>query len=60
MSSHESDKAHIYVYSPLAASFFVLIIFAANSRPVDFCTHLRTMENAPLKRENKSDINKNI
>lgn len=36
-------------YSPLADSFFVLIIFAANSNPEDFCTHLLTIENAPLQ-----------
>lgn len=34
---------------PLVVSFFVLIIFAANSRPVDFCTHRLTIENAPLQ-----------
>lgn len=33
---------------PLVVSFFVLIIFAANSRLVDFCTHRFTIENAPL------------
>jgi len=34
---------------PLAVNFFVFIIFAANSNPVDFWTHLLTIENAPLK-----------
>ena len=34
---------------PLAESFLVLIILAANSSPVCLCTHLFTTENAPLK-----------
>ena len=34
---------------PRAESFLVLMIFAANSRPVDFCTHRRTIEKAPLR-----------
>ena len=38
---------------PLCESFLVLIILAANSNPVDFCTHLRTIENAPLKIESE-------
>lgn len=38
---------------PRVVSFFVFIIFAANSRPVDFCTHRFTIENAPLKWEKK-------
>lgn len=38
---------------PLVVSFFVFIIFAANSRPVDFCTHLFTIENAPLRKKEK-------
>lgn len=33
---------------PLAVSFFVLMILAAYSCPVDFFTHRRTMEKAPL------------
>lgn len=33
---------------PRDVNFFVLIIFAANSRPVDFWTHRFTMEKAPL------------
>lgn len=37
--------------SPLADNFFVFIIFAANSKPVDFCTHLLTTEKAPLKQK---------
>ena len=43
---------------PLADNFFVLIIFAANSSPVDFWTHLRTTEKAPLQFENKRAFNK--
>ena len=35
-------------YSPRAESFLVLMILAANSSPVDFWTHRRTMEKAPL------------
>ena len=35
---------------PLADSFFVLMIFEANSRPVAFWTHLLTTENAPLQK----------
>lgn len=35
---------------PLAVSFFVFMIFAANSWPVLFWTHRRTTEKAPLKR----------
>lgn len=38
---------------PLVVSFFVFIIFAANSRPVDFCTHLFTIENAPLRKKKR-------
>jgi hypothetical protein len=39
----------------------VLMILAANSRPVDFCTHLRTTENAPLKATNKKcNVNINV
>lgn len=38
---------------PLAVSFFVLIILAAYSWPVDFFTHLRTTEKAPLGRKKK-------
>lgn len=41
---------------PRAESFRVLIIFAANSKPDVFWTHLFTMENAPL--ENKRDKKK--
>lgn len=37
-------------------SFFVFIIFAANSRPVDFCTHLFTIENAPLHRKDTNNV----
>jgi len=33
---------------PLADNFFVLIIFAANSKPLLFWIHRRTMEKAPL------------
>lgn len=33
---------------PLVDNFLVLIILAANSSPVDFCTHRRTILNAPL------------
>lgn len=40
-------KKNLFIL-PLVVSFFVLIILAANSRPVDFCTHLFTIENAPL------------
>lgn len=36
---------------PLDDSFLVLIILAANSSPVDFWTHRRTIENAPLQEE---------
>jgi hypothetical protein len=36
-----------------AVNFFVLIIFAANSSPVDFCTHRFTMEKAPLWEKKK-------
>lgn len=43
---------------PRAESFRVLIIFAANSKPDVFWTHLFTMENAPL--ENKRDKKKMI
>lgn len=35
---------------PRVVSFLVLIILAANSCPVDFCTHRLTMENAPLRK----------
>ena len=41
------------LYSPLADNFLVFIILAANSRPVDFWTHLRTIEKAPLKEKEK-------
>lgn len=34
---------------PRDVNFFVLIIFAANSRLVDFWTHRLTMEKAPLR-----------
>lgn len=34
---------------PLVDNFLVLMILAANSSPVDFCTHRRTILNAPLK-----------
>ena len=37
------------LFSPLEDNFFVFIIFAANSKPVVFWTHLRTIEKAPLK-----------
>jgi hypothetical protein len=40
-------------FLPLADNFLVLMILAANSDPVDFCTHLRTTEKAPLKRKNE-------
>lgn len=33
---------------PRDVNFLVFIIFAANSNPVDFCTHRLTMEKAPL------------
>ena len=39
-------------FLPRADNFLVLMILAANSKPVDFCTHLRTTEKAPLKRKN--------
>lgn len=38
------------LHSPLAESFLVLIIFAAYSWPVDFLTHRRTTEKAPLNK----------
>ena len=46
---------------PLADNFLVLMIFAANSNPVFFCTHRRTTEKAPLKirRREKMDYWKN-
>ena len=40
-------------HSPRADNFLVFIILAANSNPVDFWTHLRTIENAPLKHTQK-------
>lgn len=43
---------------PRAESFRVLIIFAANSKPDVFWTHLFTMENAPL--ENNRETKKKI
>lgn len=43
-------------HSPLGVSFFVLIIFAANSSPVAFCTHRRTTEKAPLKHHKSKKI----
>lgn len=36
---------------PLADNFFVLIILAANSSPVDFWTHRLTTEKAPLQKK---------
>lgn len=46
---------------PLDVNFFVLMILAANSRPVDFCTHLLTTENAPLQRKKtKKKNNENL
>jgi hypothetical protein len=39
------------LFLPRADNFLVLMILAANSKPVDFCTHLRTTEKAPLKKE---------
>lgn len=44
---------------PLADSFLVLMILAAYSCPDDFFTHLRTTENAPLRREEKR-VKKNL
>lgn len=41
---HHQNKKRL----PRDESFLVLIILAANSRHVDFCTHRRTTENAPL------------
>lgn len=46
--TNELENITTIVALPRVVSFFVFIIFAANSRPVDFCTHLFTMENAPL------------
>jgi len=43
------------INQPLADNFFVLMIFAANSNPVLFWIHRRTMEKAPLQRR-KSPI----
>lgn len=37
------------MYSPLADSFLVLIIFAAYSCPVEIFMHLLTTEKAPLQ-----------
>ena len=48
-------------FSPRDVNFFVFIIFAANSSPVDFWTHRFTIENAPLrekKENNKKNCNK--
>ncbi|TNN63728.1 hypothetical protein EYF80_026045 [Liparis tanakae] len=39
------------LYLPLAESFFVLMILAAYSWPVDFLTQRRTIEKAPLEQE---------
>lgn len=41
-------------WKSLAESFFVLMIFAANSSPLDFWTHRLTIENAPLKWVNRN------
>ena len=49
MRSSISFNAVANKFLPLADNFLVFIILAANSSPVAFCTHLRTMENAPLK-----------
>lgn len=38
------------IHLPLDVNFFVLMIFAANSSPVDFWTHRLTIENAPLEK----------
>lgn len=46
-------RAHVHVPLPLADSFLVLMILAANSCPEDFFTHLRTTEKAPLRGGNK-------
>lgn len=45
--------SHYVTHSPLEVNFFVLIIFAANSKPVDFWTHRLTIENAPLWKQEK-------
>lgn len=45
---------------PLADNFLVLMILAANSKPVFFCTHLRTTEKAPLKWQNNTLISRKI
>jgi hypothetical protein len=34
----------------------MLMILAANSSPVTLCTHLRTMEKAPLRREKTDQL----
>lgn len=44
------------LHLPLAESFLVLIIFAAYSWPVDFLTHRRTTEKAPLRGKNQETI----
>lgn len=44
--------------SPREVNFFVFMIFAANSRLVDFWTHLLTIENAPLWEEKKAQLNR--
>lgn len=40
---------------PLADSFLVLMIFAAYSWPVDFLTHRRTTEKAPLQQRDQEE-----
>lgn len=47
LQNHNDDLLHL----PLLDSFFVLIILAAYSCPVDFLTHRRTTEKAPLEQE---------
>lgn len=42
-------------FLPLDVNFFVLMILAANSRFVDFWTHLFTIENAPLRKKEKEE-----
>lgn len=43
-------------FLPLADNFLVLMILAANSNPVDFCTHLLTIEKAPLSKQKQTQI----
>lgn len=43
------DHICTFVALPRDVNFLVFIIFAANSNPVDFCTHRFTMEKAPLE-----------